>query len=133
MAKQTSKNKTVQTPQSELTPPQTPPIVGEIVRLMQSATGEDPVLRVTKAVLNHKTFKSAQLSNYQTALMIRIKSRLESDTSRTPTATLIKVALEEACDLQSTISKRQSRNAKHQDRNIPGIRIVSPVVPPDLS
>lgn len=133
MAKQTSKNKTVQTPQSELTPPQPPPILGEIVRLMQSATGEDPVLRVTKALLSHKTFKNAQLSNYQNALTVRIRGRLESDMAGTPTATLIKVALEEAFDLQSTISKRQSRNSKQQDKNIPGIRIVSPVVPPDLS
>lgn len=133
MAKQTSTNKTVKADQSELTPPRTPKIVEELVAIMESTTGGDPVLRVTKALLNHPNFKKAQLSNYQTALTVRIRSRLENDIPGTPTATLIKVAVAEASDLQNTIRRRQSGNAKHQDKNIPGIRIVSPFIPPDLS
>ena len=132
MTKQISKNKTVQTGQSELTPPRTPRIVEELVSIMESSTGGDPVVRVTRALLNHQTFKNAQLLNYQNALTVRIRGRLEGKSVPT-TTTLIKVALEEASDLQSTINRRLSRNSKHQDRNVPGIRIVSPMVPPDLS
>ena len=84
MAKQNRTNTTVQTGKSELTPTRTPRIVEELVSIMESSTGGDPVVRVTRALLNHQTFKNAQLLNYQNALTVRIRGRLEGKSVQLP-------------------------------------------------